>query len=81
MYLKNIVCNIDIDFIRILGSVLLIIGYFLLLYIDVTLGCILRLLGNFLMIPFSVKIKTWDVLVIQGFFSFMDLSKIIEILI
>jgi hypothetical protein len=64
---------------RIGGSVLLILGYFVLLYVDVRLGCIIRFGGNLAMMPFAIKIKTWDVVVLQAFFSVLDASKIIEL--
>lgn len=64
---------------RILGSILLIIGYFLILYVDVKIGCIARLLGNLAMIPFAAKIKAWDVVALETFFSVIDASKIIQL--
>jgi hypothetical protein len=64
---------------RILGSVLLIVGYFLILYVDVKIGCIARLFGNLAMIPFAVKIRAWDVVGLEAFFSVIDASKIIEL--
>ena len=64
---------------RILGSVLLIVGYFLLLYVSVYLGCWVRLLGNLSMMPFAVKIKTWDIVGLEAFFSVIDASKIIQL--
>lgn len=67
--------------IRIFGSTLLLIGYFILLHIDVMLGCWLRLIGGCLMIPFAISIKTWDVVMLLSFFAVMDASKIVEILV
>lgn len=64
---------------RILGSILLITGYFVLLYVDVKAGCVVRLIGNIAMLPFAIKIKTWDVVVLEVFFSVIDISKIIEL--
>ena len=64
---------------RVLESVLLIVGYFLLLYVSVYLGCWVRLLGNLAMMPFAVKIKTWDIVGLEAFFSVIDASKIIQL--
>ena len=64
---------------RILGSVLLIVGYFLLLYVDVRVGCTFRLLGGLAMFPFAIKIKTWDIVGLQSFFAVIDASKIIQL--
>lgn len=64
---------------RITGSALLLTGYFILLYVDVLLGCWFRLVGGLLMLPFGIKIKVWDVVGIQTFFACIDLSKIIQL--
>jgi len=64
---------------RIWGSVLLICGYFVLLYVDIRLGCAIRLVGNLVMIPFAIKIKTWDIVILESFFSIIDASKIIQL--
>jgi hypothetical protein len=64
---------------RIVGSVSGLIGYFLLLYLDVRIGCMISLIGGCLIIPFAISIKTWDVVGLQSFFAVIDLSKIIEL--
>lgn len=64
---------------RVLGSVLLIVGYFLILYVSVYFGCWFRLIGNLAMIPFAVKIRTWDIVGLEAFFSVIDASKIIQL--
>ena len=64
---------------RIIGSILLIVGYLFILYVDVKWGCVARLFGNLAMIPFAVKIKTWDIVGLEAFFSVIDASKIIQL--
>jgi len=64
---------------RILGSICLIIGYFFILYVSVYWGCWIRLIGNVAMLPFAVKIKTWDIVGLEAFFSVIDASKIIQL--
>jgi hypothetical protein len=64
---------------RVLGSLLLIVGYFLILYVDVRFGCFVRLFGNLALIPFSIKIRTWDIVALEAFFSAIDISKIIQL--
>ena len=64
---------------RILGSICLIIGYFFILYVSVYWGCWIRLIGNVAMLPFAVKIKTWDIVGLETFFSVIDASKIIQL--
>jgi len=64
---------------RVLGSICLIIGYFFILYVSVYWGCWIRLIGNVAMLPFAVKIKTWDIVGLEAFFSVIDASKIIQL--
>jgi hypothetical protein len=64
---------------RVLGSICLIIGYFFILYISVYWGCWIRLIGNIAMLPFAIKIKTWDIVGLETFFSVIDASKIIQL--
>ena len=64
---------------RIFGSLSMIIGYFILLYVDVKLGVSIRFFSNIFMIPFAVKIKTWDIVVLESFFAVIDLSKFIQL--
>jgi len=46
---------------RILGSSLVIIGWFVVVYINVTIGASLSLLGDTLAIPFFIRTRAWDV--------------------
>ena len=64
---------------RILGSICLIVGYFFILHFSVYWGCWIRLIGNVAMLPFAVKIKTWDIVGLETFFSVIDASKIIQL--
>ena len=52
---------ITINRCRFVGSILLIVGYFLVLYVDVKFGCTARLFGNLLVLPFSINCKAYDI--------------------
>ena len=67
------------NLLRIIGSILLIVGYFFILYVSIYWGCWIRLLGNLAMLPFAIKIKTWDIVGLEAFFSVIDASKIIQL--
>jgi hypothetical protein len=64
---------------RILGSTLLIGGYFVMLYIDMKTGCYTRFIGNLAMLPFSFKVKAYDFVALDLFYAGLDLSKIIQL--
>ena len=47
--------------------------------VSVYWGCCFRLFGNLAMMPFAVRIKTWDIVALESFFSVIDLTKIIQL--
>ena len=61
---------------RITGSVLVVVSYVALIYIDTVLGVRLQLLGDGLAIPYFIRIKAWDVVVMVGVLSFVSISKL-----
>ncbi len=64
---------------RLLGSILLIVGYFLVLYVDVKSGCTARLFGNLLVLPFSLNCKAYDIACVSSFFAVIDITKIVQL--
>ena len=61
---------------RIAGSVLVVVSYIALVHIDTVLGVRLQLLGDGLAIPYFIRIKAWDVVVMVGVLSFVSISKL-----
>lgn len=64
---------------RILGSALVIIGYFVLLHVNLLAGVIINLSADVLSLPYFIRTKTWDVVVMISFMSAVSLSKIVSI--
>jgi hypothetical protein len=64
---------------RYLGNILLVTGYFILLYFDMRFGLILKTIGGALCIPFAIKNKLWDVVFICSFFGVIEIAKIIQL--
>jgi len=42
-------------------------------------GLLLKCAGGLLTIPFAIKLKLYDVMVLSGFFSFIEISKLINL--
>ena len=61
---------------RVLGSVLVIAGYFIVLNVDVTTGVVTNLVADTLSIPFFVRTKAWDVVVMISFLAIVSVSKL-----
>ena len=61
---------------RILGSALVIVGYFVVLNVDVTAGVITNLIGDSISLPFFIRTKAWDVVMMISFLAIVSLSKL-----
>ena len=64
---------------RILGSALVIVGYFVILHVNVLAGVIINLTADLLSLPYFIRTKTWDVVVMISFMSAVSLSKIFSV--
>ena len=63
---------------RITGSVGVILAYFTILHIDTNVGVIMHLIADGISIPYFVRTKTWDVVVLILFLTTISLSKILS---
>ena len=63
---------------RIVGSVLVIAGYFVVLNVNVTAGVITNLTADALSLPFFIRTKTWDVVVMISFLAIASISKLTQ---
>lgn len=70
-----------ISLLRWLGNGLSIIGYICLLHYDPLIGSSIKLLGTMCILPFCLKLKLWDVIIVFGFFGVLDISNIVKILL
>ena len=65
---------------RYCGSVLIVIGYFLLLNVDVFWGVLIRLIANVMFMPWAIKNKIYDFIVILSFFIVLEVVELINLL-
>jgi hypothetical protein len=63
---------------RIIGSSLLVIGYFVMLNIDVFWGVVLRFFANALSFPWALKNKVWDFVILLGFFMVIEFFTFVK---
>lgn len=64
---------------RYLGNIFLLVGYFILLWKDLKFGLLIKCIGGVLTIPFAYKLRLYDVLFLSGFFTIIELSKLIDL--
>jgi len=63
---------------RVVGSVLVVLAYAVIVYSDVTLGVSMSLLGDILALPFFIRTKAWDVVVMIGFLCCVSISRLAQ---
>jgi hypothetical protein len=62
---------------RVLGSGLVIIAYFVILHINTTLGVALQMVGDSISIPYFVRAKSWDIVIMATFLLVISVSHLL----
>ena len=62
---------------RIIGSVLIVLSYFVVLRVSTTVGAMMYLMSNIISIPYFVRTKGWDVVIMMTFLIVISLSKLL----
>ena len=62
---------------RIIGSFLIVSAYFIVLHVSATVGAAMHLLANVISIPFFIRTKAHDVVLMLSFLIIISISKII----
>jgi len=62
---------------RITGSILVITAYFVVLHINITLGVFLHFVADMISVPYFIRTKSWDVVIMLGFLLVISFSKLL----
>ena len=62
---------------RITGSILVITAYFVVLHINITLGVILHFVADMISVPYFIRTKSWDVVIMLMFLLAISFSKLL----
>ena len=62
---------------RVIGSFLIVTAYFIVLHVSATIGAAMHLLANIISIPFFIRTKAHDVVIMLSFLMVISLSKLI----
>lgn len=68
--------SIDVP-LRIIGSALVITAYFVVLHVNVILGVALHFVADLISIPYFIRTKSWDVVIMLTFLLVISLSKLL----
>jgi len=62
---------------RAIGSVLIVISYFVVLNVSATIGAAMYLVSHFLSMPYFIRTRGWDVVVMLSFLIVISIAKLI----
>jgi|TARA_B100000902_G_C26702041_1_gene617683 hypothetical protein len=62
---------------RVIGSGLVIVAYFIILHINTSVGVVLQLVGDSISIPYFVRTKSWDVVIMITFLLVISASHLL----
>ena len=63
---------------RIVGSITVIAAYFVVLHVNLTAGVVMNVIADTISIPYFVKTKSWDIVVMLGFLLAISFSKLLS---
>ena len=61
---------------RIIGSFLIVTAYFIVLHVSATIGALMHLIANVISIPFFIRTKAHDVVIMLTFLIIISLTKL-----
>ena len=61
---------------RIIGSFLIVTAYYVVLHVSATIGAVMYLTANAISMPFFIRTKGWDVVVMSSFLMAISLTKL-----
>ena len=64
---------------RIIGSFLIVTAYYVVLHVSATLGAFMHLIANIISIPFFIRTKAHDVVIMLSFLIIISLTKLTSI--
>ena len=63
------------------SNALVILGYFVLMNVDLTTGILIRLLSASLVLPWMIQNKIWDGATVISLMTSIDLHKLVTLLL
>jgi len=60
---------------RVIGSVLIVVSYFVILHVNVITGTVLHAVADLISIPYFIRTRGWDVVIMLSFMTCISVSK------
>ena len=74
--MNNRIALVDVPA-RIVGSFLVVSAYFIILHVNVFTGTLMHAFADVISIPFFVRTKSWDVVLMLSFLLTISLTKLL----
>ena len=68
--------NKILTYMRVLGCSLIVSAHFAMVYVSVMSGTIIHLIADLICIPYFVKYKIWDMVIMLSFLIVIGVSKL-----
>ena len=65
-------------YLRVVGSVSVIAAYFIVLHVNILLGVVIHFIADLISIPYFIRTKSWDVVIMLTFLLAISLSKLVS---
>jgi hypothetical protein len=62
---------------RIIGSFLVVSAYFVILHVNVTVGVFMQFIADAISVPFFIRTKSWDVVIMLTFLLIISSTKLL----
>jgi len=62
---------------RIVGSFLVVTAYFVILHVSTFYGAVMHFIADSISIPYFIRTKSWDVVVMLAFLLFISMSRVV----
>jgi hypothetical protein len=64
---------------RIVSSILVILAYYITMYHDTIIGARIYMVANSLALPYMIKARCWDVVILLSFLIIVGLPKVLTL--
>lgn len=67
------------EYLRIIGSVGVIVAYFVILHVNTVTGVLINLVADTVTVPYFIRTKSWDVVIMVAFLATISLTKLLPL--
>lgn len=64
---------------RYIGSGLLILSHFIILYLSVPVGVTVMLLSDFICLPYAIRKAYWDITAVISLYSIINITRLLTL--